>query len=140
LRRMRFAAGHELKLLHLGTRALGALVRLGIIRSLDRHASFLLRLGFLFDPVGSGRSGFHMILAGTGQDGPPKERRFHLIARSGHGPYIPCVPAILLARQLARGLLEMRGATPCLDLIDLDTYLKALEGLNISVVRDAVDA
>ncbi len=74
------------------------------------------------------------------QDGRAKERRFHLIARSGHGPYIPCMPAILLARQLARGLLTMRGATPCLDLIDLETYLNALEGLDISIVRDAVDA
>jgi Saccharopine dehydrogenase NADP binding domain len=140
LRSMRCAAGHELKLLHLGTRALGALVRLGIIRSLDRHALFLLRLAFLFDPLGSGRSGLHMIMTGTGRDGRAKERRFHLIARSGHGPYIPCMPAILLARQLARGLLEMRGAKPCLDLIDLDAYLKALEGLDISIVRDTLDA
>jgi hypothetical protein len=46
----------------------------------------------------------------------------------------------VLSRRLATGLLEMRGATPCLDMIDLDTYLKALEELNISVVRDAVDA
>jgi hypothetical protein len=137
---MRFAAGHELTLLHLGTRALGALVRLGLIKSLDRHAPFLLRLAGLFDPLGSGRSGFHMVLAGTGLDGRAKTRRFHLIARSGHGPYIPCIPAIVLSRQLARGLLKMRGATPCLDLIDLDTYLEALEGLNISVVRDAGDA
>jgi hypothetical protein len=81
-----------------------------------------------------------MILAGTAHDGRAKRRRFHLIARSGHGPYIPCIPAIVLSRQLARGRLKMRGATPCLDLIDLDTYLKALEGLDISVVRDAVDA
>jgi hypothetical protein len=115
LRSMRFAAGHELKLLHLGTRALGALVRLGSIKSLDRHAWFLLRLARLFDPLGSGRSGFHGILAGTDHDGRAQRRRFHLIARSGHGPYIPCIPAIVLARQLARGL-------------------------NISVVRDAVDA
>jgi hypothetical protein len=50
------------------------------------------------------------------------------------------MPAILLARQLARGLLAMRGATPCLDLIDLDTYLKALDGLDINIVRDAVGA
>jgi hypothetical protein len=140
LRSMRCAAGHELKLLHLGTRALGALVRLGIIRSLDRYALFLLRLAFLFDPLGSGRSGLHMIMTGTGRDGRAKERRFHLIARSGHGPYIPCMPAILLARQLARGLLEMRGAKPCLGLIDLDAYLKALEGLDISIVRDTLDA
>jgi hypothetical protein len=61
-----------------------------------------------------------------------------VISGIGHGPYIPCIPAIVLSRRLARGLLEMRGATPCLDLIDLDTYLKAFEGLNISVVRDAV--
>jgi hypothetical protein len=140
LRSMRFAAGQELKLLHLGTRALGALVRLGVIKSLDRHASFLQRFASLFDPLGSGRSGFHMILTGTGHDGRPKRRRFYLIARSAHGPYIPCIPAIVLSRRLARGMLQMRGATPCLDLIDLDTYLKALEGLNISVVRDAVDA
>jgi hypothetical protein len=140
LRSMRFAAGHELTLLHLGTRSLGALVRLGVITSLDRHAVFLLRLARLFDPLGSGRSGFHMILAGTGRDGRAKRRRFHLIARSGHGPYIPCIPAMVLSRQLARGLVEIRGATPCLDLIDLDTYLKALEGLNVTVVRDAVDA
>jgi hypothetical protein len=120
--------GIELKLLHLGTRALGALVRLGFIRPLDRHAFYLLRLAFLFDPLGSGRSSLHMILTGTGHDGRAKERGFHLIARSGHGPYIPCMPAILVARQLAGGLLAMRGATPCLDLIDLDTYLNASMG------------
>jgi hypothetical protein len=78
----------------LGTRALGALVRLGFITSLDRHALFLLRLASLFDPLGSGRSGFHMILAGTGHDGRAKTRRFHLIARSGHGRYIPCIPRL----------------------------------------------
>jgi NAD(P)-dependent dehydrogenase (short-subunit alcohol dehydrogenase family) len=140
LRSMRFAAGHELKLIHLGTGALGALVRLGVIKSLDRHASVLLRLARLFDPLGSGRGGFHMILTGTGHDGRARQRRFHLIARSGHGPYIPCIPAILLARRLARGSLDVRGARPCLDLIDLDTYLKALEGLNIPIVRDAIGA
>lgn len=140
LRSMRFGAGHELKLLHLGTRALGALVRLGVVRSLDRYAFLLLRLASLFDPFGSGRSGFHMILTGTGHDGRARERRFHLIAQSGDGPYIPCMPAIVLARQLARGLLKMRGATPCLDLIDLAAYLDALKGLDIRTVRDAVDA
>jgi saccharopine dehydrogenase-like NADP-dependent oxidoreductase len=140
LQSMRFAAGHELKLLHLGTRLLGLLVRLGLISSLERHSEFLLRLAFCFDRFGSGCSGFHMILSGTGHDGRKKESRFHLIARSGHGPYIPCMPTILLARQLAKDALEKRGAMPCLDLIDLDTYLQALEGLDITVIREAADA
>lgn len=140
LKSMRFAAGHELKLLHVGTRILGALVRLGLIGSLSDHAEGLLRLAFLFDRFGSGRSGFHMILSGTDHNGKPKRRRFMLIARSGHGPYIPCMPAILLARRLAKGEVPQRGASPCVDLIDLDSYLTALEDLDISIIRDVPNA
>ncbi len=140
LKSMRFAAGHEVKLLHLGTRMLGALVRLGLLRALDNHAEALLRLALIFDPFGSGRSGFHMILSGVGHDGNPLQRRFVIIARSGHGPYIPCMPAILLARRLANAGAPQRGAMPCVDLIDLDTYLAALGSLDISVVRDAASA
>jgi hypothetical protein len=33
-----------------------------------------------------------------------------------------------------------RGALPCLDLIGLDEYLGALEGLDISVRTDLLDA
>ena len=140
LRSMRFSAGHELKLLHLSTRMLGILVRFGIIKSLSNHAELLLRLAFMFDRFGSGRSGFHMTLKGIGHDGRTKERRFRLIARSGQGPYIPCMPTIYLACQLAAGLLVRTGATPCVDLIDLKTYLAALDGLDICVERDPVDA
>lgn len=140
LKSMRFGAGHELKVLHIGTRMLAALVRLGLVRSLDEHAEGLLRLGFLFDRFGSGCSGFHMILTGRDHDGEPLERRFMIVARSGHGPYIPCMPAILMARRLASGEALERGAMPCIDLIDLDSYLAALEGLDISVIRDPVHA
>lgn len=130
---IRFAAGHELKILHAGTWALSWLVRLGFIRRLEDHAKRLLRLAFAFDRFGSSRSGFHMFLSGIGHDGRPRKLRFFIIARSGHGPYIPCMPAILLARRLARGEVSARGATPCLDLIDLNDYLAAFEGLDISV-------
>lgn len=140
VRTLRFAAGHELKVLHVGTWLLSWLVRLGIVRSLANHSETLLRLAFLFDRLGSSRSGFHMYLSGLGGDGQPRHARFFLVARSGHGPYIPCMPAILLARKLARGDLPQRGAGPCLDLIPLDEYLAALEGLDISVVRDPVHA
>jgi hypothetical protein len=136
LRDVRFAAGHELKILHLGTWALGWLVRLGLLPPLDRFAEPLLKLTFAFDRFGSSRSGFHMFLSGEGPDGRPKRVAFYIVARSGHGPYIPCMPAILLARKLARGSIERRGATPCVDLLDLHEYLGALEGLDISVYAD----
>jgi hypothetical protein len=140
VRSIRFAAGHELKILHAGTWVLGWLVRLGLVRSLDAHAPRLLKLAFLFDRFGSSRSGFHMFLAGVGHDGRPRRVGFFIIARSGHGPYIPCIPAILLAKRLSRDEVHVRGALPCLDLIGLEDYLGALEGLDISVYADPVDA
>jgi len=140
LRSMRFCAGHELKTLHIGTRMLGVLVRLGMIGSLSDHAGSLLKLAFAFDRFGSGRSGFHMFMGGVGHEGNPLERRFWIIARSGHGPYIPCIPAILLARRLARDRATQPGAMPCVDLIDLDSYLDALAGLDIEIMRDDIDA
>lgn len=136
VRSIRFAAGHELKFLHIGTWALGWLVRLGLIRSLEPYAQLLLQLAFAFDRFGSSRSGFHMLLSGEGPDGRPKRVRFYMVARSGHGPFIPCMPAIRLARLLAHGKISRRGAVPCIDLIDLQEYLEALEGLDISTYAD----
>lgn len=62
------------------------------------------------------------------------EERLFIIARS-EGPFIPCVPAILLAKRLARGELKERGARPLLDLTDLAGYFNALDGLDIQVIR-----
>ncbi len=135
LRQMRFCAGHEIALLHFGTWLLGWGVRLHLLPRLDRWGAALLRASFWFDPLGSGRSGFHMRIKGRGKDGAPLERREWMIARSGHGPNIPCMPVILIARRIARGEVPASGARPCLDIIALDEYLAALEGLDITVIR-----
>lgn len=133
LRDLRFVAGHEVMLLHLGTWLLSWAVRLRFVRSLAPYADRLLRMSFWFDSLGSGRSGFHMLLEGVGQDGAPLRVPIFMIARQGHGPNIPCMPAILLAKSIAAGEAITPGARPCLDLIDLDAYLGALAGLDISV-------
>ena len=137
---MRFAAGLELSLLHIGTRLLGALVRLGFIRSLDNYAEKLFRLAFLFDRLGSGRSGFHIILTGTGRDGNPLKYRFVIVAVLGPRPLHSMHPGVLSARWLASGKALERGARPCVDLINLDTYLGGLKGLDISVIGDSANA
>lgn len=136
LRHMRFCAGHEIALLHFGTWLLSWLVRLRLLPRLDRWSGALLEASFLFDRWGSGRSGFHMYIAGTGQDGAPLTRKHWIIARQGHGPNIPCMPAILIARRLAAGETIEPGARPCLDLIALGEYLDALEGLDVSMITE----
>jgi hypothetical protein len=136
LQAMRFSAGHEIAALHVGTWLLSWLVRWRLLPRLDRWAGLLLRASFLFDRWGSGRSGFHMYIHGQGRDGRPLLRRHWIIARSGDGPNIPCMPAILLARRLAAGEALGAGARPCLDLITLDEYLSALDGLDVSVIAE----
>jgi hypothetical protein len=137
LQTLRFAAGTEIRFLHIGLWLLSWLVRIRALSAVEASAARLLRLAFLFDAWGSGRSGFHMFLSGVGHDGAPLRERFFMIAGSGHGPYIPCMPSILLAKGLASGAVSATGARPCLDLIDLQTYLGALEGLDIEVIRMA---
>ncbi len=56
-----------------------------------------------------------------------------MVARSGDGPNIPCMPAILIARRLAGGEKLEPGARPCLDLITLKAFLAALEDFDVSV-------
>ena len=134
LRQMRFGAGHEIALLHFGTWLLSWGVRLKLLPRLDRWSNALLKASYLFDPLGSARSGFHMFVRGRDGDDEPVERRHWLIARQGHGPNIPCMPAILIAHRLARGETVESGARPCLDLISLSEYLEALDQLDISAI------
>lgn len=140
LKTVRFSAGHEVAALHLGAWGLSWPARARLLPRLSRIAPLLLRVSRLFDPLATGRSGLHMILDGVDETGAPKRIRFFLIARSGHGPYVPCTPAIILARRLAEGGRIAPGARPCLDLIDLDAYLAALEGLDISVIVEGAYA
>ena len=139
LRELRFVAGHEVKLLHVGTWLLSWAVRLGLVRSLEPYAKPLLELSFLFDPFGSEKSGFHMVLSGVGQHGGAEAIRIFMIARQVHGPFIPCVPAILLAKRLAAGEVIASGARPCLDLVSLDEIMGAIAHLDIDTVVDGRD-
>ena len=129
---LEFVAGHEVKLLHTGTWLLSWMVRLRLIKSLSAHAKRLLRLSFLFDPLGSDKSGFHMFLRGTDHRGQPTEIRVFMVARQVHGPNIPCFPAIILARRIAAGRQLESGARPCLDLIELKELLESMNHLDIT--------
>ncbi len=132
LQNIRFYAGLEIPLIHLTLWLLSWGVRAGLIRNLSRTAPTLLRLSFLFDWLGTGNSGFHMEMSGTDTQDNHKKITFELTARSGDGPYIPCMPAILLTRKLMTNQLPQRGAQPCIGLISLDEYLNALRELDIS--------
>ncbi len=96
LRDLSFVAGHEVKLLHLGTWLLSWIARLGLVRSWSTHAETLLKLSFLFDPLGSDKSGFHMFLRGIGHNERAyRDPDFYGGAASSRTKYplLPCYPS-----------------------------------------------
>jgi hypothetical protein len=132
LRDIEFVAGHEVKLLHLGTWLLSWLARFHIVKSWAAYARQLLHLSFLFDSLGSDKSGFHMFLDGRDPNGTAMRVTVFMIARQAHGPNIPCIPAAFLAKRIAAGHAPEAGARPCLDLIDLDALMGAMAHLDIT--------
>lgn len=132
LKDVRFYAGLELPFIHVALWGLSWLVRVRLIKNLKASASLLLKLSFFFDWLGSANSAFHMELSGKDKNGLNKTINFELTARGGDGPYIPCMPAILVAKKLASGEIHDAGASACIGIISKKEYLGALESMDIS--------
>ena len=132
IKTIRFYAGLELPFIHMTLWMLSWFVRYGWLARLERFAPLLLKLSYMFDWLGSANSAFHMQLKGRAQDGGQKGITFELTARSGDGPYIPCMPAIILAKRFAQNEPIDLGARACVGLITKDQYLDALSEMDIS--------
>jgi saccharopine dehydrogenase-like NADP-dependent oxidoreductase len=132
LKTIRFYAGVDVPLVHITLWGVSWLVRIGLIRRLERFASPLLIISHLFNWMGSDVSAFYLEMGGIGLDGEVKSVTFDLTANAGHGPNIPCVPAILLAQKLANGEINDAGAFPCMGFITLKEYLGDFAELDIS--------
>jgi len=133
IKTIRFQAALELKFLHILLYSASWLVRFHLLHKLSLFSHFLLKLSHLFDRFGTNDAGFYMELKGQSDKGKLQTLRFDLIARAGDGLYIPCIPAILLARDIIKSRPPLVGATPCVGLIDLDLYLKTLKELHLDI-------
>jgi saccharopine dehydrogenase-like NADP-dependent oxidoreductase len=140
LKTIRFFAGLEVPIVHLGLWLFTWLVRSGVISSLERLAPMLLKVSRLFDAMGSDVSAFYMELSGRSRVGSEKTISFNLTAASGDGPFIPCAPAIIMAKRLVRQECTTVGAFPCIGFVDLASYLDELADLAISWEEKATES
>jgi hypothetical protein len=127
---VRVYAALEVGVFHLGLWALSWLVRAGVLRNPARLAALLLGLKRRLAFLGSDRGG--MVVTLMGREAYPRRITWHLIAGSGHGPYIPAIPSVLLAKRLLAGTLGARGATPCVGLFTLDDFLAETADLDLT--------
>ena len=89
LKRADVYAALEVGMFHLGLWGASWLVRGGLVRNPERLAAPLLAIKRALGALGSDRGGMLVTLEGRGHDGERKRIGWHLIAGSGHGPYIP---------------------------------------------------
>jgi Saccharopine dehydrogenase NADP binding domain len=129
---VRVYAALEVGAFHLGVWGLSWLVRGGLVRRPERFAGPLLAVKRRLSFLGSDRGGLAVTMAGFGTDGRPTRIDWQLVAGSGHGPYIPATPAVLLAKGLLAGTLAVRGAMPCVGLFTLYEFLAEIADLDVA--------
>jgi saccharopine dehydrogenase-like NADP-dependent oxidoreductase len=129
---MRFDASLELGLEHVGLWTLAWLVRMKLVRDPAAMARAMLRTAHWLDRFGTDVGGMRVMLAGRRADGTSGRSKWHLTARNGDGPAIPCSPAILIAKKLARGESIEPGARPCEAMMTLEEFGDATRDLAIS--------
>jgi saccharopine dehydrogenase-like NADP-dependent oxidoreductase len=128
---LRFVAGLEVAPFHLGVWGLSWLVRAGLVRDLSPLAAPLLGLKRALGFLGSDIGGMFVALRGL-KDGQRRELLWTLVARSGHGPYVPGVAAAILARRLLAGDGPAPGAYPCVELFPLADFEAEIADLDIT--------
>lgn len=122
VRTVEFRAALELGVQHLALWGAAGLRRAGLPLPMERWAAPLGKVASWFDAFGSERGGMLVSVTGTNRQGGRKRIAWHLVAEDGHGPEIPCMAAILLARKIARNGLAERGAHPCMGFLTLDEF------------------
>ena len=90
-------------------------------------ARVLHRTGGIFDALGTADGGMVVLLQGQVTDGSPLRVAWNITAGNHHGPEIPCMAAILLARKLARGDGPPAGAYPAIGWLKLEEFAPEFE-------------
>ena len=110
VRSVMFRAALEIGISQRSLAMIAALRRMGVIRHPQRLAAFLNRAADALDVFGSALGGMVVRVRGVDAAGAAASRSWHIAADDDHGPEIPCMAAILLARRIAAGALNETGA------------------------------
>jgi hypothetical protein len=122
LKNIRFQAGLELSILHLGLWLLSWIRRKGWVKDWSKYSRALTRMSEWFIRFGSDAGGMYLNIEGS-KNGRPKSLRWLLIAELGSGPNVPTIAAELCVEKIAQGSLAF-GARPCVGVFSLNRFLQ----------------
>jgi hypothetical protein len=128
---VKFQAGLELPLLHIGMVGMAAISRFKLIKNWAKWTPLIYRSSGWFKNFGTDIGGMLIRLNGEAPDGKPLALRWTLTAENGIGPYIPTLSAIILAKKMIAGEITQAGATPCLGMYSLAEFDQEASPLGI---------
>ena len=134
-----FYAGPEQKSLHGAIWALGWLVRAGVMPSAAWLTPLATRAAAWLTRFGTDRSAMIARVAGRDADGLAVVRYWTLYAGRGHGPSIPALPAVIVARRLLADALSP-GARACLGEFTLGGFAAEAADLDVRWKETAIGA
>jgi Saccharopine dehydrogenase NADP binding domain len=139
--RVMFRAAVEVGLAQRAFAMLAALRAARLIGRVDRLAGVLDHAARALDFMGSSTGAMVVRVEGADASGQPARRAWHITAGNDHGPEIPCMAAILLARRLARGEGLPTGASSCMNRLRLADFEPefARWGMVTDTVREDAD-
>ncbi|RZJ14713.1 MAG: saccharopine dehydrogenase [Acidovorax sp.] len=137
--RVVFRAALEVGLAQRSFAAIAALRHWGVLPHPERLAGLMHRAGGVLDVLGTPLGGMVVRVAGMDAHGTARRRAWHIAADNDHGPEIPCMAAILLARRLAGGSALPVGAHTSTSLLTLESFAQEFDkwGMVTDVVEEA---
>jgi len=121
-RRVMFRAALEVGFTQRVFALLAGLRSAGLLKHPSRLAGLLNATAPALDFLGTSLGGMVVRVAGVDAAGRSAARSWHIAADHDHGPEIPCMAAILLARKLARQQELPAGAHACMGLLQLSEF------------------
>ena len=136
--RVSFRAALEVGLAQSAFSVLARLRQWGWLQQPEKLAALMHRGGGLFDALGTPLGGMVVRVSGLDAQAQPRRRAWHIAADHDHGPEIPCMAAILLARLLAEGQHMPSGAWTSTGLLPLNAFAPefAKWGMQTDVVEE----
>jgi len=128
---VRFQAGLELPILHLGMGFMAWLARYRLIPDWSVYTKPIVAASNLFDRFGTDIGGMQIEISGRDQAGKRKTIKWTLVAENGIGPYIPTMSALILAKKLMNNQLSDTGAKACLGMYSLADFHSHIEPYDI---------
>ncbi|HXV11444.1 MAG TPA: saccharopine dehydrogenase NADP-binding domain-containing protein [Burkholderiales bacterium] len=122
VRTVEFRAALELGIQTIAIALMASLRRAGLPLPLERWAGPVNRAASLLERFGTDRGAMLVSVTGKRHDGFRGSAEWHITAPDNHGPEIPCMAALLMARRLAAGRISVTGAHPCMGFLGLADF------------------